>query len=401
MFFSSAALDAVQPNSENLPLVGFVCQPSAWKVHRRPRPHLCHTQAQFSIASRPSRWTMASSTPLNCRSSVDHRIRDALAKQNVVVTGATGLIGRALVAQLRMADANVSVLARDPPAARSLFLDRSIKPVAVVRYKADTDALSEDACDAIAQADVVINLAGEPVEDGRWTRERKQILWNSRVKGTGKIAHALREKRSQAVLISASAVGYYGTTQSETQSFEEDSSPGTDFLATLAVAWENAALLNATNSRTVVFRMGVVLANGGGALEKMSMAFRYFLGGPPGGGSQWFSWVHIEDVVRLLLHASVDQKWEGVYNATAPQPVRLLQFCKELGRALGRPSWLPVPKQAVQALLGNEAAQLILAGQRVLPKRTLANGFIYRYKDVASALQQLTRSQQSQLSNTK
>lgn len=209
----------------------------------------------------------------------------------------------------------------------------------------------------------------------------------------------MKVQGSDAVFVSASAVGYYGT--SETKSFTEECGPGTDFLATLASAWEDAALSNAANSRTVVLRMGVVLGNGGGALEKMSVAFKAFLGGPPGTGTQWFSWVHIDDVVRLILHACVDEKWSGVYNATAPQPVRLAAFCQELGRALGRPNWLPVPSRAVQALMGSEAAELILAGQQVLPRRTRANGFIYKYKDVGSALQHLTSSKRSEVSNSR
>lgn len=208
------------------------------------------------------------------------------------------------------------------------------------------------------------------------------------MRGTQKLVHALTGAR--AVLVSASAVGYYGT--SDTKLFREDSRPGNDFLATLASAWEEAALQNVPNSRTVVLRMGVVLANGGGALQKMTAAFQAFLGGPPGGGKQWFSWVHVEDVCRLILHAAAEDKWDGVYNATAPQPVRLETFCTELGRAMGRPSWLPVPRQAVRALMGNEAAELILKGQHVVSRKVSENGFVYRYKDVGSALQQLMRS---------
>lgn len=208
------------------------------------------------------------------------------------------------------------------------------------------------------------------------------------MRGTQKLVHALTGTR--AVLVSASAVGYYGT--SDTKLFKEDSRPGDDFLATLAGAWEEAALRNASNSRTVVLRLGVVLANGGGALQKMIAAFQAFLGGPPGGGKQWFSWVHIEDVCRLILHAAAEDKWDGVYNATAPQPVRLETFCMELGRALGRPSWLPVPKQAVRAVMGNEAAELILKGQHVVSGKVSQNGFVYRYKDVGSALHQLIRT---------
>lgn len=376
-------------------LPAFNIQPATWKAHRRPRTQFCPPRLPRRPALPPrQRLAMTSSLP----ATVDARVTTALAQRNVVVTGATGLIGRALVRELRASQANVSVLARSPSAAHAQ-LAAPPGTVSVLGYNAETPALSREVHAALARADVVINLAGEPVDAGRWTPERKQVLWDSRVRGTGKLVDALRANASDAVFLSASAVGYYGT--SETKFFTEDCGPGTDFLATLASAWEQAALRNAGGSRTVVLRIGVVLGNGGGALEKMSRAFKVYLGGPPGSGTQWFSWVHLDDVVRLILHACVDTKWEGVYNATAPQPVRLGKFCEELGRVLGRPNWLPVPRKAVQALLGNEAAELILAGQQVLPQRTRANGFIYKYKDVASALQQLTKVRESEVSNLK
>lgn len=366
----------------------------------RRRERCCDVQSKSRFRYVGVRWRLnVSSSHQNARDSSEP-VGGGLANRKVVVTGGTGLIGRALVESLRKADSNVCLLARNPSKARSLFAGRKGPLLSVLRYDAAApEPLTSAAYDAVTNADIVINLAGEPVEDGRWTAERKGVLFNSRVTGTRKIADALRAEGSETTLINASAVGYYGT--SEEKTFTEEDGPGADFLATTAKAWEEAALRNSGNSRTVVFRIGVVLANGGGALEKMSAAFKAYLGGPPGGGTQWFSWVHIDDVVRLIISASIDPQWEGVYNANAPQPVRLAEFCKELGYALGRPSWLPVPRQAVQALLGNEAAELILAGQHVLPKRTRANGFVYRYKDVASALQQLTRARKGTLTNVK
>lgn len=348
---------------------------------RRPRATLCPLPIRrLRMSSVPSALPLSPS---------DVRTLRPLSTQTIVITGATGLIGRNLISRLRSSKASVHVFARDPPAARALFLDPSLPPVAVTRYDASAATLSPSALEALASADVVVNLAGEPVEDGRWTPQRKAQLWDSRVRGTEAIVSGLADRRSSAVLISASAVGFYGT--SETATFDERDKHGDDFLARLAHAWEQAALQNVTRSRTVVFRIGVVLARGGGALEKMSLAFRYFLGGPPGTGSQWFSWVHIDDLVRMILYACVDDKWDGVYNATAPQPVTLGQFCRELGKALGRPSWLPVPGQAVRALFGNEAAELILKGQKVLPNRAKELGFVYRFKDIGSALRQLTK----------
>lgn len=370
------------PLSFVLPHTPLPHTPLAHPLRRgRPRAPLCRRHAYLITST-------ASTLPLS--PSDVHTLR-SLSTQTVVITGATGLIGRRLVSGLRCSRASVHVFARDPPAARSLFVDRSLPPVSVTRYDAAEGTLSASAARALRAADVVINLAGEPVEDGRWTPARKRALWDSRVCGTRAIAAALADPAARAVLINASAVGYYGT--SETDTFDERNKQGGDFLARLAHAWEQAALENGPASRTVVLRMGVVLARGGGALDKMSMAFRYFLGGPPGSGAQWFSWVHIDDVVRLILHASVDDRWRGVYNATAPAPVTLGEFCTELGKALGRPSWLPVPKQAVRALLGNEAAELILKGQRVVSTRMQENGFVYRFKDVASALRDLTKKE--------
>jgi len=377
----------------------FAIATTGWNSNRRPRHPLYLNRTRLGVPSnRTAKWQMHTSSS-NSSSTIDNRVIQSLSNRVVVITGGTGLIGRALVHTLRQANARVVVLARNPHKAKQLFAENGSSPPSVLKYSAETILVSENVVEALSAADVVVNLAGEPVDEGRWTTDRKKALWASRVNGTDKLVKTLRQQDSDAVFVSASAVGFYGP--SETKTFTEESQPGTDFLATLAVAWEQAALANVSGSRTVVLRIGVVLGSGGGALEKMSAAFRAFLGGPPGGGSQWFSWVHIDDVVRLILHASVDEKWEGVYNCTSPQPVRLAQFCSELGRALGRPSWLPVPRQAVQALLGNEAAQLILAGQQVIPKRTRANGFIYRYKDVTSALQQLTKPNKSTVSNSK
>ncbi|CAN8062598.1 unnamed protein product [Agarophyton chilense] len=332
--------------------------------------------------------------------SVDEGIVRALYGRRILISGGTGLIGRNMVRRLQQSSANICLLSRRPSQARALFEDENENIPTVLMYDAEPDKpVSDDVLNAIGTADAIINLAGEPVEEKRWTPERKLVLFNSRVNGTRKLVNAIRKQSSKAVLVSASAVGYYGT--SESRIFTEECGAGEDYLATIARSWEHAALGNAEHSRTVVLRLGVVLSNEGGALPRISAAFRAFLGGPPGGGQQWFSWVHIEDVVRLLLRASVDDKWNGIYNATAPQPVRLAEFCSELGRALGRPSWLPVPKQAIQAMMGNEAAQLILSGQQVIPKRTKENGFVFKYKDVGSALQQLTNSRDAQLLETK
>ena len=392
---------------------------------RRPRTNLCHHQFQVPILyQQPQRahnlfqsskqsnfrpqqtrkWIVCSYDPLNFLTQLDRQVLSNLSNKSVIVTGGTGLVGVPLICILQEIGARVCIFARNPSKAYSLFPPppTTISPpphkISVVPYNSETtEPLSQTIRDKLASADVVINLAGEPIADGRWTVAKKAAIYDSRVNGTTRLVSSLQASNSSAILVSASAVGYYGT--SETTQYIESDGAGNDFLAKTASAWEKAALAYRSHSRTVVIRLGVVLARNGGALEKMSGAFRAFLGGPPGGGQQWFSWVHVDDAIRLLLTAAADARWDGVYNGTAPQPVRLKGFCRELGRVLERPSWLPVPKQAVQVLLGNEAAQLVLAGQHVVPKEARKLGFVFRYKDVGSALDQLILAQEESKSN--
>lgn len=381
---------------------------------RRPRTNLCHHQFQpptlyqqpqrtnvlFFHPNQPNfqsqqsrKWLICSYDPSSSLTQLDRQTLSTLSNKSVIVTGGTGLVGVPLIRILQDVGARVCVFARNPSKAYSLFSTSTSNSsprhkISVVGYDSETtEPLSQTILDKLASADVVINLAGEPIADGRWTAAKKTSIYDSRINGTTKLVSSLQASNSPAILVSASAVGYYGT--SETAQYIESDSAGNDFLAKTALAWEEAALAYRSHSRAVVIRLGVVLARNGGALEKMSAAFRAFLGGPPGGGQQWFSWVHVDDAVRLLLTAAADERWDGVYNGTAPQPVRLKGFCRELGRVLERPSWLPVPKQAVQVLLGNEAAQLVLAGQQVMPKKARKLGFVFRYKDVGSALDQL------------
>jgi uncharacterized protein len=340
----------------------------------------------------------------------------------VVVSGGTGFVGRALVARLLRESADVVLLARDAPAAR-----RSLRgtPVRIVAYDAAASPLAPEVAAEVAAADAVVNLAGEPVDQGRWTPQRKALLWESRVVGTAMLARAAAKSGDfRGAFVTASAVGFYGT--SETETFAEEAAAGDDFLGGLARAWENAAWRHtraAPHVRTVVLRIGVVLGEGGGALQKMKQAFNLFLGGPPGSGKQvraagrlrrpclvddvvrafvaltrpslcpvaqqWFSFVHREDLIDLIVESIADDKWSGTYNVTAPNPVRLGDFCEELARILSRPNWLPVPAIAVRAAVGSEAASLILAGQRVDSARAQANGFHFRYGNVTAALESI------------
>ena len=185
------------------------------------------------------------------------------------------------------------------------------------------------------------------------------------------------------VLINASAIGFYGS--SETATFTETSDGGQGFLSDVCRAWETEAqAVTASNTRLVILRTGIVLGDGG-ALGKMLPVFRAFAGGPLGTGQQWFSWIHLDDVVGLIERSLTDASFSGTYNATAPQPVRMAELCNTLGSLLNRPSWLPVPAFALDLLLG-EAAQVVLEGQCVLPDRAQRAGFEFSYGDVQSAL---------------
>jgi len=294
----------------------------------------------------------------------------------IAITGATGFIGSRLVKRLLELEHQPMILTRNRAKATRLFPDLEI-----VGY---TPTESGSWQDAIAGCDGVVNLAGEPIGENRWTPERKKAILDSRQLGTRRIVEAISQAQSKpSVLVNASAVGYYGT--SETATYTETSPPGDDFLAQVCQAWEaEAQKVKEAGVRLVILRFGIVLGDGG-ALAKMLPPFQLFAGGPIGSGRQWFSWIHREDLVNLIINALTRNDMEGVFNATAPNPVRMSEFCQTLGDVLNRPSWLPVPSIALEALLG-EGAKVVLEGQKVLPKRTTSCDFNYRYPNVKPAL---------------
>jgi hypothetical protein len=302
----------------------------------------------------------------------------------VAITGATGFVGSRLVERLQSEGHQILVLTRNADRGRRVFPEMAFPKVEIVGY---TPQESGDWQQAIAGCDAVVNLAGAPIAEGRWTPERKQEILNSRKIGTRKVVEAIAQADPRpSVLVNASAIGYYGT--SETATFDESSPPGNDFLAQVCQEWEaEARKVTETGTRLVIFRNGIILDDGG-ALAKMIPPFRLFAGGPLGSGRQWFSWIHREDVVNLILKALTDLEMSGVYNATAPNPVRMSEFCATLGDVLKRPSWLPVPAFALEALLG-DAASVVLEGQQVLPKRTQQTGFSYQYETVRPALEDI------------
>ncbi len=295
----------------------------------------------------------------------------------IAIVGATGFVGSRLVEQLQTQGHQVKILTRQPGAATSRFPQSE-----VIGY---TPLQSGEWQKSISGCDAVVNLAGEPIAEKRWTPAQKQTILDSRNLGTQKIVEAISEADIKPqVLINASAIGYYGT--SETAKFDETSAAGKDFLAEVCTAWETAAqAVTASGTRLVILRMGIVLGENGGALGKMLAPFSAFVGGPIGSGKQWFSWIHRDDVVKLIVTAITDSKMHGVYNATAPNPVTMQDFAHTLGTVMSRPSWLPVPNFALEAMLG-EGAIVVLQGQQVIPTQTLAQGFSFQYPQLQPAL---------------
>ncbi len=304
----------------------------------------------------------------------------------VAIAGATGFVGSRLVERLHSEGHSVLVLARDSERARRIFPASAYPNLEIVGY---SPAESGDWQHSIGGCDGVVNLAGVPIAEERWTAARQQAILDSRKLTTAKLVETIANANPKpSVFVSASAIGYYGT--SETAEFEENSPGGDDFLAAVCKEWESAAeKVKNTGTRLVILRLGIVLGMGG-ALAKMLPAFRLFAGGPIGTGKQWFSWIHRDDVVNLILYALQNPQVEGVLNATAPHPVRMNELCETLGEVLQRPSWLPVPSFALELLLG-DGAKVVLEGQQVLPKRTLVSGFQYEYPQLRSAIEEIVK----------
>jgi hypothetical protein len=299
----------------------------------------------------------------------------------VTVTGASGLIGTALVAELRAHDLDVTVLSRKDP---------SHNPAAPGVEALRWDPLSEPApVAALAGRDAVIHLAGENVAQ-RWTEQTKRAIRESRVTGTRNLLAGLeatgRSELGQRprTLISGSAIGYYGAHGDEP--LDEDAPPGSDFLAETCVAWEAEAMkASALGMRVAQMRTGVVLDREGGALKKMLPPFRLGIGGPVAGGGQYMSWIHREDLIGMIGAALEDERWAGPINGTAPEPVRNREFSHALGHALHRPSLLPVPGFALGLLYG-EMAEMLTTGARVMPAKPLVLGYRFRHPRLDEAL---------------
>jgi uncharacterized protein len=298
-----------------------------------------------------------------------------------ILTGATGLIGRRVYRALRERGDSVIVLTRNPERAKSHFPDAA----QVLLWAPGVEGAWKHAIDG---SDGVIHLAGEPIAEERWTDEYKKRIHDSRVDGTHEIVDAIASaERKPGILVSVSGVGFYGDTKDVP--VDEDSPAGNDFLAGVCVEWEQEAhRAEEFGVRVVTPRLGIVLADDGGALEKLLTPFKMFAGGPVGNGEQWFPWVHIDDVVGLILHAIETRELHGVVNAVSPGLVRNRDFAIALGDALKRPARFTVPGFVIKLALG-EFGETLLGGQRVSPRRTLESGYSFRHTDIQTALSTL------------
>jgi uncharacterized protein (TIGR01777 family) len=298
----------------------------------------------------------------------------------IVIAGGSGFLGQALTARLVADGHSVVILSRAVNPEQSQTAN-----VRVAHWLPDGSAgpwASE-----IGAADAVVNLAGAGIADKRWSSSRKRLLHDSRVNSTRSLAAAMRAAAIKPkVFIQESAVGFYGGWENGAE-FDESASPGSDFLATLCVGWEAEALpIAALDCRLVILRTAIVVSHAGGALPRMLPAFRLFVGGPIAAGRHYMSWVHLDDWTSMVSWAIDNSAVSGPINASAPNPVRNTEFMRAIGRAIHRPSWIPVPGFVLKTLFGEMAAVTLLRGQQVVPKKARDLGFTFRYERIDEAM---------------
>jgi uncharacterized protein (TIGR01777 family) len=295
----------------------------------------------------------------------------------IMIAGATGFIGSALVERLRREGHELLLLSRRPRRSRGRERWLTWTPETAGEWQRAVDGV-----------DGIVNLAGEPIAAKRWSNARKEALSRSRIVNTRTLVDAVASASAKPkFFVSASAVGYYGSRGDEI--ITEAAPPGDDFLARLCVAWEREAQrAEEQGVRVALVRTGIVLGKGEGALAKMVTPFKLFAGGRLGSGRQWMPWIHIDDEVSLIRFLMDSDRARGPFNATAPNPVTMSDFAGTLGRVLNRPAWAPVPAWLLSLLLG-EMADMLLGGQRAVPAAAEELGFKFRYRELGRALESL------------
>jgi len=299
--------------------------------------------------------------------------------KRIIITGATGFIGKVLCRQLVEEGYDVMALSRNPEK-ETESLPNQVK---AIKWDSRT---SEGWANYAEGVYAIINLAGENIGAGRWTQRKKHRILGSRLNAGKAVVEAVEQIENRPkVVIQASGIGYYGNRGDEV--LDESSSPGYGFLTEVAKPWEESTKkVESFGVRHVIIRTGVVLGSHGGFLSRVTLPFRLFVGGRLGSGRQWISWIHIDDEVRAIRFLMEKEDLQGVFNLTAPDPLTSKDFFGLLGKVMKRPSWLPVPGFLLRMMLGEKAEELILSGQRAMPKRLLESGYEFLYPEAELAL---------------
>ncbi|TYR75832.1 TIGR01777 family protein [Rossellomorea vietnamensis] len=298
-----------------------------------------------------------------------------------VISGGTGFVGSALTEELLNNGYEVSILTRNPDK------HESRKNVSYVKWLSEGSRPEEE----IYEVDIFINLAGESINSGRWTEERKKRILKSRIDATREMVRILENlKDKPSVFINASAIGFYEASDSKTHT-EQSLDTSSNFLAETVKKWESeASKAKDSGVRTAYTRFGIILGKDEGALPKMALPYKLFAGGTVGSGKQWMSWIHIGDIAKAIRFVIENKAIEGPVNLTSPTPVTMKELGKTLGDVLNRPHWIPAPGFAIKAALG-EMSTLILEGQKVIPEVLHENGYTFQYPHLKEALQEIYR----------
>ncbi|TYS13159.1 TIGR01777 family protein [Rossellomorea vietnamensis] len=296
-----------------------------------------------------------------------------------VISGGTGFVGTALTEELLNNGYEVSILTRNPDK------HESRKNVSYVKWLSEGSRPEED----LNEVDIFINLAGESINSGRWTEERKKRILKSRIDATREMVRILENLEDKpSVFINASAIGFYEASDSKTHT-EQSLDTSSNFLAETVKRWEaEASKAKDSGVRTAYTRFGIILGKDEGALPKMALPYKLFAGGTVGSGKQWMSWIHIGDIAKAIRFVIENKAIEGPVNLTAPTPVTMKELGKTLGDVLNRPHWIPAPGFAIKAALG-EMSTLILEGQKVIPEVLNENGYTFQYPHLKEALQEI------------